>query len=145
LTKGPLKSALQGGIDLLKMSDEEAVAGGYATTREPDDVVSALRALRSAGAENVLISRGPEPALVSVDGSLLEIRGPRFSALDPHGTGDSMFAAIGVALGNGGEMVAALRLAVAAGSLNATRRGLGSGHREEIERILDRVEVGPMA
>jgi fructose-1-phosphate kinase PfkB-like protein len=56
-----------------------------------------------------------------------------------------MFAAIGVAPGSGRGMIDALRLAVAAGSLNATRRGLGSGHEAEIERILGRVEVKPMA
>ena len=144
LTGAPLEAALAGTVDLLKMSDEEVVAGGYAASREADELVPALEALRGAGADNVLISRGPEPALASVDDRLFEIAGPRFSPLDPHGTGDSMFAALGVALGSSRGMIDALRLAVAAGSLNATRRGLGSGHQAEIDRILARVEVKPV-
>ena len=52
-----------------------------------------------------------------------------------------MFAAIGVALGAGRDLREALRLAVAAGALNATRRGLGSGHQAEIERLLPYVDI----
>ncbi len=38
-------------------------------------------------------------------------------------------------------MEAALRLGVAAGALNVTRHGLGSGTREEIERMAGHVEL----
>jgi 1-phosphofructokinase len=145
LTGEPLEAALKGGIDLLKMSDVEVADGGYAEGRGLDELISALEALRGSGAENVLISRGPEPALAWAGGRLMEISGPRFSPLDPHGTGDAMFAAIGVALGRGHDLIDALRLAVAAGSLNATRRGLGSGHQAEIERMLGHVGVRPIA
>lgn len=145
LTGKALAGALEGGVDLLKMSDEEVVADGYATTDAQDQLVAALERLTAVGADNVLISRAREPALASVGGQFVEIVGPRFSALDPHGTGDSMFAAIGFALAGGASMADALRLAVAAGSLNATRRGLGSGHRTEIQRILHHVEARPLA
>jgi 1-phosphofructokinase len=144
LTGDPLDAALKGGIDLLKMSDEETVDGGYAASREPDELIRAVESLRDSGAESVLISRGPEPALAWADGRLLEIIGPRFSPLDPHGTGDAMFAALGVALGGGRDLTEALRLAVAAGSMNATRHGLGSGHRIEINRLLPHVEARPI-
>jgi fructose-1-phosphate kinase PfkB-like protein len=56
-----------------------------------------------------------------------------------------MFAAAGVALASGLEPVDGLRLAVAAGALNATRSGLGSGIGEDIERIVKSVEVGEVA
>ena len=37
-----------------------------------------------------------------------------------------------------------LALGVAAGALNATRRGLGSGQRVDIERLAEAVEVRPL-
>jgi 1-phosphofructokinase len=145
LTGEALEAALKGGLDLLKVSDEEMVDGGWAEDRDPAQLIRAVESLRELGADSVLVSRGPRPALAWAGGRLLELTGPRFSALDHHGTGDAMFAAIGVALGDGRELPEALRLAVAAGALNATRRGLGSGHRAEIERLLAHVEVRAMA
>ena len=38
-------------------------------------------------------------------------------------------------------MLEAVRLGIAAGALNATRRGLGTGTREEIERLAAHVSV----
>ena len=72
---------------------------------------------------------------------LLEIEGPRFTALDPRGTGDSMFAALGLAAARKLSLEDSLRLASAAGALNATRHGLGSGSRAEIERLADAVQI----
>ena len=54
-----------------------------------------------------------------------------------------MFAGLGVALANGLAMTNALRLATAAGALNVTRHGLGSGTRAEIERLAQFVDVRP--
>jgi 1-phosphofructokinase len=55
-----------------------------------------------------------------------------------------MFAATGVGLARGMEMLDALLLGMAAGALNATRRGLGTGTREEIERLAGHVTVRPL-
>jgi 1-phosphofructokinase len=49
--------------------------------------------------------------------------------------------AVGVARGDG--LSAAARLGAAAGALNVTRRGLGTGEREEIERLATHVVVRP--
>jgi 1-phosphofructokinase len=146
LTGPPLRAALEGGIELLRLSDEEMVQERYAATNSEADIVAGAHRLRDAGARHVLVSRGPAPAILidSYNGpAQIDLAGPKFEALDRHGTGDSMFAATGVGLARGLSMVDALRLGMAAGALNATRRGLGTGTREEIERLARHVRISP--
>ncbi len=52
-----------------------------------------------------------------------------------------MTAAAAVAVARKLDMERALQLAAAAGALNVTRRGLGTGRREEIEQLASHVEV----
>ena len=146
LTGPPLRAALDAGVELLRLSDEELVREGYAVSNEPAEVVAGAQRLHAAGAHRVLISQGSLPAVL-IDGATelkqVELIPPVFEALDHRGTGDSMFAASGVGLARGMSMIDALRLGMAAGALNATRRGLGSGTREEIERLAAHVTVRP--
>jgi 1-phosphofructokinase len=143
LAGSPLKAALAGGIDLLKISDEEIVRAGLAASSSVENLLGALDGLHERGAETVLISRAEEPALVldGARGRYLELVGPRVEALEPRGTGDSMFAALGASLASGQELDAALRLAMAAGCLNATRHGLGTGTRQQIEQLSHHITI----
>jgi 1-phosphofructokinase len=145
LTGSPLRAALEGGIELLKLSHEELVRDGYAASDALPDLVEGARRLHAAGARHVLVSRAAAPAVLigGGDSAELELAGPVFDALDERGTGDSMFAATGVGLARGLGVLDALRLGAAAGALNATRRGLGTGTRQEIERLAAHVTVRP--
>lgn len=146
LTGAPLEAALAGGIELLRLSSEELVWEGYAHSEELAEVIAGARRLQAEGARRVVVSRAVAPAVLICDGdtSELALSAPTFEALDPRGTGDSMFAATGVGLARGMGMIEALRLGMAAGALNATRHGLGSGSRQEIERLAAHVHVGPL-
>jgi len=144
LTGPPLRATLAGGVELLKISDEELVLERYATGDAVPELIAAAQGLRAAGARRVLVSRGSAPALLiddNADRGPVELVPPAFEALDEHGAGDSMFAATGVGLARGMPMIEAVRLGIAAGALNATRRGLGTGTREEIERLAAHVTV----
>jgi 1-phosphofructokinase len=52
-----------------------------------------------------------------------------------------MTAALAVAAVRGLSATEGLALAVAAGALNATRRGLGTGERSQIEELAESVEI----
>jgi 1-phosphofructokinase len=143
LSGSSLQAALAGGVDLLKISEEEILQERLARSGEQDDLLVALDALHDAGARSVLISRAQEPALVldGASGRYLQMRGPSVETLEPRGTGDSMFAALGVGLAGGNGLDVALRLAMAAGCLNATRHGLGTGTRQQIQQLSGHIKI----
>jgi 1-phosphofructokinase len=145
LTGRALDAALGGGIDVLKLSAEELVATGWATSQDSTALARALVELRRAGADTVIASRGADGALVLNDDRLLELGGLSVTPADPRGTGDSMVAALAVSLAEGRSLDDALRRGAAAGVLNATRRGLGTGTRAEIEQIAPLVRLTELA
>ena len=136
-----LAAALRGGVDLLKVSDEELLEAGWLESRELSAAVAAAGRLHDAGAANVLVSRGDKGVVAVVDEQTLCVTGPEFASLDQHGAGDSMFAGVGVALGNGLGVESALRVGAAAGALNVTRHGLGTGSPDEIVTLASQVEI----
>lgn len=55
-----------------------------------------------------------------------------------------MTAGMATSLARSLEMDTILRLAAAAGALNVTRSGLGTGHRDEIEQLSQRIDIRPL-
>lgn len=142
LSGAPLVSALAGGIDLLHMSEREL--GEYVDAELVDtaEIIEAMERIRDqGGARQVLVSRGSGSALALLDDGNHELVGPGFEARESTGAGDSMFAAVTASLARGRTIERALQMGVAAGALNAVRRGLGSGSREDIERLAPAVTL----
>jgi 1-phosphofructokinase len=139
LTHEALDAALAGGVDILKLSNQELGELSAGPLDSTEQYAAEIARLERRGADAVLISRAEQPALAGIHGTLLELPGPRFEPLDEHGAGDSMVAALAVGVSRALALPDALRLAVAAGALNVTRRGLGSGQRPDIERLAEQV------
>jgi 1-phosphofructokinase len=136
--------SLRGRIRFLKVSHVEAIDCGLARNDSKQELLKAVEHLHDAGAENVVLSRADAPALAFVSGITVEVRPPRFEPLDYRGAGDSMTAALAVAVATGMAMEQCLRMAAAAGALNVTRRGLGTGRRENVLRLAELVELHPV-
>jgi 1-phosphofructokinase len=137
----PLREVLAGGVDLLKLSHEELIADGYADDGGEAAVRAGIEQLREAGAAAVVVSRAGDGVVAWLDGRWYTARGPTMTPVDPRGAGDSMTAALAVATAVGRPAPERLRLAVAAGAVNVTRHGLGSGDRDAIERLAENVEL----
>ena len=129
------------GPALLKMAHDEVVDAGLAD----DDSVEGLRrgatTLVDQGVGTMVVSRADAPTLVVTAQGAWLVRTPPLSPVDHRGAGDSMTAGMSVALGRGAPVLDAVRLGAAAGTHNVTRRGLGTGHRAQIERFAAQVEV----
>ncbi len=136
-----LKAALEGEVDLLCMSDEQLVQDGYARDNTLDEITRGIRGLHRAGAMQVILHRGAEPTLASDGDRFLEIATPRLQPLDHRGGGDTFFAVLAVGLRQGRPLEEVLKLAAAAGTLNVTRHGLGTGRFADIETLGTCVQI----
>jgi 1-phosphofructokinase len=136
-----LTAALAGGVTVAKISDEELLADGRINEKTPAAIVAAIHEIAEAGAETVIVTRAAEPLLMLSDGVVSEVTAPTLEVADTKGAGDSLTAGVSAALASGASMLDAITLGAAAGALNVTRHGLGTGDREAIERLRERVTV----
>jgi len=141
LSGSALRAALASGVDIIKISHEELIRDGWAAGEGPDEVMEGIARLRGAGAGAVVVSRSSRNSLAGFEHRLVEVHSPSLEVVDHRGGGDSMSAALAVAAATGRSFEDGLRLAAAAGALNVSRQGLGSGRIDAIEEIADRVEV----
>lgn len=139
---GPrLDAALEGGVDIVKVSDAELADDGRADTDDDESIIAAMREIVAAGTKSVIVTRSPEPFLVLHEGRLHEVHGPEFETADTRGAGDSLTAGVTAATARGDGLLDAIRLGAAAGALNVTRHGLGTGDGEAIEKLRELVTV----
>ena len=63
LTGPPLRATVEGGVELLRLSEEELVCDHHAASDAPADIVAGAWRLHAAGARHVLVSGGSAPAV----------------------------------------------------------------------------------
>jgi 1-phosphofructokinase len=138
-----LDSALAGGVDVVKVSDEELLVTGEVSDTSTESLVEAMRRLRERGrgARAVVVTCGERPLLASIGDQVHALRTPLVDPIDERGAGDSVTAGMAAELARGRDLLDAVRFGAAAGALNVTRRGLGSGSRREIELLARHVDV----
>lgn len=141
LTGPRLAAALLGGVRIVKVSDVELHEAGEVQGNSVSEIIAAARRIRDAGAESVVVSRAGQPTLLVDGDSAYAVRVPVMEEVDSRGAGDSFTAALASALVDGASLQDAVGLGVAAGALNVTRHGLGSGDAEAIHRLSTQVEV----
>jgi 1-phosphofructokinase len=144
LTGDHLAAVLDGRPTFVKVSHEELISDGRAKGDEPDQIVQAMRELHAGGAESVVVSRADQPALALLEGEVFEVIMPKLEPADPRGAGDSMTAGVSAVLARGGDIAEAVRTGAAAGALNVTRHGLGSGRADAIKNMIGHIELRPV-
>lgn len=138
-----LNAVLEGGVSFVKVSHEELMDDGLAEDDSVDSLLAAGRKLFERGVDAVLISRAGDAALALYDGHECEVHPPPLRVNEHRGAGDSMTAGVASVLARGGSMEEALRTGSAAGALNVTRHGLGTGRGEAVRELMSRVRIEP--
>jgi 1-phosphofructokinase len=143
LSSPRIEMVAEAGAELVKLNDWELAAfvSGPVDTRER--LEGAAGRLRELGAENVLVTRAGDPALVLLGDEAWELIPPKLDAGSREGCGDTMMGAIAAALAMGRDLHEALVLGAGAGAVNFLRHGLGTGSRREVEELAREVELRP--
>lgn len=136
-----LDAAVAGGVEVLKVSDEELAADGLVSHGSPAEIMRAMRRLHDDGAATVIISRSTEPLLLLDDEGFLEVVSPQMEVADTRGAGDSLTAGVAAGMSRGERPRDAVVTGVAAGALNVTRHGLGTGDPGAIAQLREAVRV----
>lgn len=139
-----LSAVLAGKPAFVKVSHEEVIEDGRATGDDEPALIDALHRLRGDGAQAALISRADQPALALLGERVVRVQAPQLEAAEPRGAGDSMTAGVAAVLARGGDLETAVRTGAAAGALNVTRHGLGTGRADAIARLVERVRLDPI-
>ncbi|MEU4443858.1 PfkB family carbohydrate kinase [Actinosynnema sp. NPDC050801] len=143
LSGARLAAALAGGPEVVKVSHEELVSDGLAASDSLPDLVGACRKVAESGASTVVVSRAAEETLACVDGAFYLVEVPELSPVDTRGGGDSMTAGLAAGLALGRSVEESLKLGAAAGAVNVTRHGLGTGSGDVVRELVERVRLRP--
>jgi 1-phosphofructokinase len=143
LSGDQLTAALAGHVFFVKVSHEELLKDGRAEDESEPAMMRALQSIREEGAECAIVSRAGEPALALLGEQAYRVHAPVLHIADSGGAGDSMTAGIAAVLSRGGDPLSALRTGAAAGALNVTRHGLGTGQAETIATLINHVLIEP--
>jgi 1-phosphofructokinase len=138
-----LAAALAGGPAVVKVSHEELVSDGLAESDSLPDLVEGCRRIAESGASAVVVSRAAEETLAWLDGAHYLVEAPELSPVDTRGGGDSMTAGLAAGLALGRSMEESLKLGAAAGVVNVTRHGLGTGSGDVVRGLVERVRLRP--
>lgn len=139
-----LAAVLGGAPHVVKVSHEELIDDGRAADDSAASLTRALRRLRADGAWAALVSHPDHGTLALIADEMYEVAGPRLAPADTRGAGDSMTAGVAAVLALGGDLREAVRTGAAAGALNVTRHGLGTGHVDAVAVLTDRVQLTPI-
>lgn len=139
-----LTAVLRGGVDVVKVSDAELVADGSAADTDVDTLLPVMHRLRAQGADTVIVTRADQPfLLVDGEGAVI-VSAPQLEIADSRGAGDSLTAGVTAGLARGESVREAVTLGAAAGAMNVTRHGLGTGDGDAIWRLRSSVKVSPL-
>ena len=145
LSGDQLDAALAGGVDWLKIADDELAELDDVDVRNDHEDALWERAQALAGAHdnqrNVVVSRADRPTLVVADGACYTVSALGLSTVDARGSGDAMTAALATGLAAGLALDALLRRAAAAGAANAVHKGSATPDADLVDRLAEEIEV----
>lgn len=137
-----LDAALDAGVDWLKVADDELIEERRCGD-EPADIAAWLDEVVGSGRVRVaaVASSSTGATLARTPGHRISARGPQLAVVDTRGSGDAMCAALALAHGNRLPPGDAIKIGLAAGAANATRRSTAAPGIEAVLSLESTVDL----
>lgn len=110
-------------VDVMVANRDEASKLSHINVVDRNSAELAARMIMAWGVGSVVITLGSEGSLIVTSSQVAEIPTYEVDAVDTVGAGDAYIAGIAVALGSGGALERAAKLATAAAALATTKQG----------------------
>lgn len=140
--RGALDAALTARPWLVKVNAREASAAVGMTGTDATVALAATQAIHARTAGAVLVTLGPDGAIVLDDaGAAWRVGAPPERGRYPVGSGDSLLAGLSVALASGHSLPEAARRGAAVAAANALRPGQGEFDPTDADRMLPAITL----
>lgn len=136
-----LRQGIQAAPDLIKPNQEELGLLLGRKVGTVDQVKAAAVELHKTGIGQVVVSLGGDGALMACSAGVFHGIPPRITAINTVGCGDSMVAALAVAMQRGYGPEESLKYAVAVSAANARSDKTGFFEQEELEKLYPCVKL----
>lgn len=130
---------------LIKPNAGELAATLHCKIDSESSLLEAMRESCRLGARWCLVSRGPDPALITNGQDCWKATVPTIRPVSPIGSGDSLCAGMALQIARGLSPIDALPLAIAAGCANALRPISGFLDPSDVDAQIPQVKVSPLA
>ena len=127
---------------IVKINAAEAGAATGIPVSDAPSAETAAAAIRRLGAAAVVITLGPDGAVVVTPAGSTRLAPPGLRGMYPVGSGDAFLGGLAVGISRGDEIADAARLGMAAGAANALIPGAGELDPLEVDRVLGETPPG---
>ncbi|MBQ2718056.1 MAG: 1-phosphofructokinase family hexose kinase [Clostridia bacterium] len=139
--KGKLLYAISAGVYLVKPNLSELEAVNEESYTNLKDMVKGCNKLIDRGAGAVLLSLGKDGAILSTGSETYYCKSGNVAVNSTVGAGDSMLAAVSLALSEGKDLKEVLRCGVAAGTASVTTSGTNLFYKDKYEEIYEKISA----
>lgn len=105
------------------------------------DRLRALDQFHGEGIALIVLSLGPQGALISLNGEHIYAQPPQIKEINAVGSGDALVAGFAIGLERGEDLEAMTRRGIAAGAANAMCWDIGHFDTAEVERLAEQVKI----
>jgi 6-phosphofructokinase 2 len=137
----PLRLALESGVYMIKPNLGELCTLFDTKANAADAAGLAKKIIQSGKAEIVIVSLGPEGAILVTENTTMRLVSPKVKKLSTVGAGDSMVAGIVWKLSNGFSVLDAVKYGVACGTAATMNAGSELCHLDDADKLYQKVEL----